>query len=105
MINPQQIRSLFPSLQRLHNNQPLVYFDGPGGTQVPQSVIDAISNYYKRSNSNTHGEFITTNETDQIIRDMRYSVCGLLGAENPDTISIGQNMTTLNFALARGIAR
>src|SRR6478609_150261 len=105
MINPQQVRSLFPSLQRLHNTQPLIYFDGPGGTQVPQSVIDAISNYYKRSNSNTHGEFITTNETDQIIRDMRYAVAALLGAENPETISIGQNMTTLNFALARGIAR
>ncbi len=105
MINIEQIRSLFPSLQRLHNKQPLVYFDGPGGTQVPQSVIDAISNYYKRSNANTHGEFITTNETDQIIRDMRYAVCSLLGAENPDTISIGQNMTTLNFALARAIAR
>ncbi|HEY5824332.1 MAG TPA: cysteine desulfurase-like protein [Cyclobacteriaceae bacterium] len=105
MINPQQIRPLFPSLQRLHNNQPLVYFDGPGGTQVPQSVIDAISNYYKRSNSNTHGEFITTNETDQVIRDMRYAVAALLGAENPETISIGQNMTTLNFALARAIAR
>ena len=105
MINTQQIRSLFPSLQRLHNNQPLVYFDGPGGTQVPQSVIDAVCNYYKRSNSNTHGEFVTTNETDQIIRDMRYAVAALLGAENPETISIGQNMTTLNFALARGIAR
>lgn len=105
MINIDQVRPQFPSLQRLHNNQPLIYFDGPGGTQVPQLVIDAISNYYQRSNANTHGEFITTNETDQIIRDMRYAVAAFLGAENPDTISIGQNMTTLNFALARAIAR
>jgi cysteine desulfurase family protein (TIGR01976 family) len=105
MINTDQIRLLFPSLHRLHNNQPLIYFDGPGGTQVPQSVIDAISNYYKRSNSNTHGEFITTNETDQIIRDMRYAIAAFLGAESPETISIGQNMTTLNFALAHSIAR
>ena len=105
MLNTELIRKQFPSLQRLHESQTLAYFDGPGGTQVPLSVIDAISNYYKRSNANTHGEFITTHETDQYIRDMRYAVATLLGAENPDTISIGQNMTTLNFALARAIAR
>jgi cysteine desulfurase family protein (TIGR01976 family) len=105
MISPEKVRPLFPSLQRLHHHQPLIYFDGPGGTQVPQSIIDAIVHYYQRSNSNTHGEFITTHETDQVIRDMRYTVATLLGAENPETISIGQNMTTLNFALARGIAR
>jgi len=105
MLHTDLIRKQFPSLQRLHNSQALTYFDGPGGTQVPLSVIDAISNYYKRSNANTHGEFITTHETDQYVRDMRYAVATLLGAENPDTISIGQNMTTLNFALARAIAR
>lgn len=105
MLNTELIRKQFPSLQRLHESQTLTYFDGPGGTQVPLSVIDAISNYYKRSNANTHGTFITTHETDQYIRDMRYAVAALLGAENPDTISIGQNMTTLNFALARAIAR
>jgi cysteine desulfurase family protein (TIGR01976 family) len=105
MIATDQLRSQFPSLQRQHNNMPFVYLDGPAGTQVPLSVIDAISNYYKKSNANTHGEFITTHETDEVIHTMRKSVATLLGAEDASTISIGQNMTTLNFALARGIAR
>jgi selenocysteine lyase/cysteine desulfurase len=102
MLDSQKIRQQFPSLQRKHNNNPLIFLDGPAGTQVPQSVIDGISNYYKHSNSNTHGEFLTTNETDQVIKDMREHVAALLGAEGPETISIGQNMTTLNFALAKG---
>src|SRR5215212_1561777 len=101
MIDSQRLRTQFPSLQRTNNGRPLVYLDGPAGTQVPQSVIDAISSYYQTSNSNTHGEFLTTNETDQVIQRMRDHVSVLLGAEGPETISIGQNMTTLNFALAR----
>jgi cysteine desulfurase family protein (TIGR01976 family) len=105
MIATDQLRTQFPSLQRQHNNMAFVYLDGPAGTQVPLSVIDAISNYYKRCNANTHGEFITTNETDAVIQHMRESVATMLGAEDSSTISIGQNMTTLNFALARGIAR
>jgi cysteine desulfurase family protein (TIGR01976 family) len=105
MIATDHLRAQFPSLQRQHNNMPFVYLDGPAGTQVPLSVIEAISNYYKRSNANTHGEFLTTHETDEAIDHMRQSVATLLGAENGSTISIGQNMTTLNFALARSIAR
>jgi len=105
MIDSAQIRTQFPSLTRIHNNIPLTYLDAPAGTQVPQSVIDAISNYYKTSNANTHGEFLTTNETDGVVATMRKSMAAFLGAEGPETISIGQNMTTLNFALARGIAR
>lgn len=105
MIDSAQIRSQFPSLARIHNNIPLTYLDAPAGTQVPQSVIDAISNYYKTSNANTHGEFLTTNETDAVVKSMRVAMAAMLGAEGPETISIGQNMTTLNFALARGIAR
>lgn len=105
MIDSVQIRSQFPSLARIHNNIPLTYLDAPAGTQVPQSVIDAISNYYKTSNANTHGEFLTTNETDAVVKSMRVAMAAMLGAEGPETISIGQNMTTLNFMLARGIAR
>ena len=105
MFNHESFRSQFPSLQRLHNGKPLIFMDGPGGTQVPASVIDSISHYYKTSNSNTHGVFITTQETDQVMEDMRHHVAALLGAEHERTISIGQNMTTLNFALARGIGR
>jgi cysteine desulfurase family protein (TIGR01976 family) len=105
MIDSVKVRAQFPSLSRVHNNVPLTYLDAPAGTQVPQQVIDSISGYYKTSNANTHGEFLTTKETDTVVMDMRKAMAALLGAEGPETISIGQNMTTLNFALARGIAR
>lgn len=102
---PADVRGRFPSLQRRINNLPMIFIDGPAGTQVPQSVIDAITKYYTTSNANTHGAFATTQETDQVIASMRNSMAALLGAEGPDTISIGQNMTTLNFALARAMSR
>lgn len=105
MLDLRSIRAQFPSLQRKPNNIPMTFIDGPAGTQVPDRVINAISDYYKTSNANTHGEFITTHETDVVVAAMRTSMAALLGAENANTISIGQNMTTLNFALARGIAR
>lgn len=72
---------------------------------MPDQVIQAISGYYQTSNSNSHGVFITTMETDKVINDVRIKTAALLGAEHPGTISLGQNMTTLNFALARGIGR
>lgn len=83
----------------------MVFLDGPAGTQVPQSVIDGITNYYKNSNANSHGTFITTQETDKVIHHMRRCMAALLGAESESSISIGQNMTTLNFALARAMSR
>jgi cysteine desulfurase family protein (TIGR01976 family) len=104
-IDSASVRNQFPSLQRKHNDLPMVFLDGPAGTQVPQGVIDAISNYYKTSNANTHGCFITTNETDKVVHHMRECMAALLGAESANNISIGQNMTTLNFALARAISR
>jgi len=104
-IDSASIRNQFPSLQRKHNNLPLVFLDGPAGTQVPQSVIDAITHYYKNSNANSHGTFITTHETDLVIHHMRVCMAALLGAESEDCISIGQNMTTLNFSLSRAICR
>jgi len=83
---------------------PITYLDGPAGTQVPTSVIDAISDYYKTSNSNAHGHFILTHETDIIVESTRAKVAAFLGAEGGHTISFGQNMTTLNFALSRAIS-
>ncbi len=105
MFDPSAIRKQFPSLNRVHDGQPMVFIDGPAGTQVPQMVIDAISHYYTQSNANTHGAFVTTRETDQLMGQVRSSLAALLGAEGPDTISLGQNMTTLNFALARAFSR
>lgn len=105
MIDVQSLRQSFPSLNRLHHDRPLIYMDGPGGTQVPESVIGSISDYYRNSNANTHGVFITTQETDRVMTEMRELMAVFLGAEHPSTVSIGQNMTTLNFALARGMGR
>lgn len=105
LTNPTPVRDLFPSLQRKHNSEPLVFIDGPAGTQVPQSVIDSITHYYKNSNANTHGSFLTAKETDTVVLHTRSCMAALLGAESQSCISIGQNMTTLNFALARAMSR
>lgn len=99
------IRQQFPVLQRQVNNKPLIFLDGPAGTQVPQMVIDAIANYYKTSNANSHGQFITSQETDVILDETRENAAAFLGAEGAHTISLGANMTTLNFSLSRAIAR
>jgi cysteine desulfurase family protein (TIGR01976 family) len=100
-----EAREYFPALQRKIKGKTLTYFDGPGGTQVPKRVIRAISNYYRFYNTNSHGQFQTSIETDQIIEDARKNIAIFLGAEGPSTISIGQNMTTLNFALSRAFSR
>lgn len=105
MFDPLSFRTYFPSLKRSHNGNHLIFMDGPGGTQVPEQVIKAISVYYETSNSNTHGVFITTQETDRVMEEMRQNVATFLNAESLNCISVGQNMTTLNFALSRGIGR
>ncbi|MCB9274373.1 MAG: cysteine desulfurase-like protein [Lewinellaceae bacterium] len=101
----EQFRKQFPALQREHNGSALVFMDGPGGTQVPQQVIEAISQYYRVSNANTHGAFITAQETDAVVDGTREAMAQFLGAEGPHTISFGQNMTTLNYSLSRAIGR
>jgi len=106
MINSEKIREYFPSLGRVDtNNNQIIYLDGPGGTQVPIQVIEGISQYYIRSNANTHGEFVTSKETDFMMDGVRERVSKMLGSEGPKTISIGQNMTTLNYSLARALSR
>ena len=101
----EQFYQQFPALQRKQDEKSFVFLDGPAGTQVPTAVIDAISHYYKNSNANSHGAFITTRETDEILDSTREKVAAFLGAEGPQTISFGQNMTTLNFSLSRAIGR
>ena len=99
------VRSQFPSLKRIVNNHPIVHLDGPAGTQVPQSVINAMVNVYSQSNANTHGQFATSRETDARIEHARQQVAALLGAEGSYTVSFGANMTSLNFVLANAITR
>ena len=103
MIDPTQIRCQFPALARTHNGRPLIYFDGPGGTQVPQACIDALADYLSRCNANAHGAFVTSAESDQIITDAHNAMADLLNARHLEEIVFGQNMTSLTFSLSRAI--
>ena len=98
-------RADFPSLTRTLGGRPLVYLDGPAGTQMPEQVIEGIVRYYRTCNANTHGQFITARESDALIQRARESVAAFLGAEGGHCISFGANMTTLNFSLSKAIAR
>jgi selenocysteine lyase/cysteine desulfurase len=98
------VRQQFPALQQTVNGQPAVFFDAPGGTQVPQRVIDSISGYLSTSNANTHGAFATSIRTDQVIADARAAVADFLNCAT-DEVVFGPNMTTLTLALSRAIGR
>ncbi|MCR4403387.1 MAG: cysteine desulfurase-like protein [Firmicutes bacterium] len=98
-------RREFPALSLHVNGQTAAYFDGPGGTQVPIRVIEAVERYYKEANANSHGEFATSRRTDEIIAAARQAMANMLGAASADEIAFGANMTTLNFALSRALGR
>jgi cysteine desulfurase family protein (TIGR01976 family) len=82
----------------------LAFFDGPGGTQVPDEVIDAIAGYLRSSNANVGGPYATSRQTDALVTDARLAAASFLGS-TPDEVVFGANMTTLNFALTRAAAR
>src|SRR5271165_245285 len=98
------VRQQFPALQQSVNGQPAVFFDAPGGTQVPQRVVDAIANYLSTRNANTGGAFVTSRRTDQVIADARAAMADFFNCA-PDEVVFGANMTTLTFALSRAIGR
>lgn len=98
------IRADFPALRRVHHGRPVAFFDGPGGTQVPQVVIDAMADYLAHHNANTHWNYPSSHETDEIIAAGRAAAADFLNA-GPDEMVFGPNMTTLTFHLARGLAR
>jgi cysteine desulfurase family protein (TIGR01976 family) len=98
------VRSQFPSLGQSVNGQPAVFLDGPGGTQVPQRVIDAISDYLKHDNANTAGAYATSRRTDSMIAGARSAMADFLGCD-PDEVVFGPNMTSLTFAMSRSIGR
>jgi len=100
------LRGQFPALQQTdEKGRPFAYFDGPGGTQVPQVVIDAIADYLTHTNANTHGAYLTSQRTDQAIAGARQAMADFLNAPSPDEIVFGPNMTTLTFNISRAIAR
>jgi cysteine desulfurase family protein (TIGR01976 family) len=99
-----QIRSRFPSLAQTVNGHPAAFLDGPGGTQVPQRVIDAISNYLRRDNANTGGAYATSRNTDAMLAEARAAMADFLNCA-ADEIVFGQNMTSLTFMMSRAIGR
>ena len=100
----EEIRSHFPALDRTHLGHPVAYFDGPGGTQVPRGVVQAMADYLFHHNANTHWAYPTSLETDAIIASARDALADFLNA-SPAEIAFGQNMTTLTFHLARALGR
>ena len=98
------IRNSFPALQRMHRGQPIAYFDGPGGTQVPAGVVEAIRDYLLHHNANTRWIFPTSVETDAIISKARTTLADFLNAL-PNEVAFGANMTSLTFHLARALGR
>ena len=98
------VREQFPALARTYNGRGVVYFDGPGGSQVARQAIDAMAGYMERGGANLHGVFPTSTETEEILARTRETAADFLGAE-PDEIAFGANMTTLTFAISRALAR
>ena len=98
------IRAAFPALARRHNGHEVAYFDGPGGTQVPQAVVDAMADYLLHHNANTHWHYPTSHETDAAMIAAREAMADYLGTR-PLEIAFGANMTTLTFHLSRALGR
>ena len=105
MVDFESVRAQFPALNRPVDGNLPVFLDGPGGTQVPLRVIDAIGDYLVRCNSNHGGVFTTTRASDRLLDEAHAAVADLLGAPSPDEIVFGQNMTTLTFHVSRSVAR
>lgn len=102
---PYPLRAQFPALAQEWQGRPLIFFDNPGGTQVPESVIEATAHYYRESNANIGGAFETSRRTDAVIAGARSAMADLLNAPAPETIVFGPNMTSLTFQMARAFGR
>jgi cysteine desulfurase family protein (TIGR01976 family) len=97
------LRTEFPALAREQDGRPVVFLDGPGGTQVPQRVIDAVVAYYRDTNANADGAFVTSRLSDAMALEGHAAVADFLGAASPDEIKFGANMSTLTLHLGRSI--
>ena len=98
------VRERFPALARTQDGRPVVFVDAPGGSQVPETVIEAMGSYLRHHSANTHGAFATSHETDDLIQEAHRAAADLLNAD-PDEVVFGPNATTLVFALSRSVAR
>ena len=105
MLDPIALREQFPALQRTIDGRPAIFLDGPGGTQAPQRVIDAMTGYLQRGSSNLGGHFVTSREAGEAVDSARAAIMDFLNARRPEEIIFGQNMTSLTFSISRAIAR
>ncbi|HDM8199616.1 TPA: cysteine desulfurase-like protein [Vibrio harveyi] len=104
-FNLNQIREQFPALAQYHNDRPVTFFDGPGGSQVPQSVLDSMVSYLGHFNSNLGGHYFSSQATVDVMQSARESAQALLNAPSSGNIVFGANMTSLTFQLSRAISR
>ena len=103
-IDVEALRARFPALALEHDGLLVALFDGPGGTQVPDTVIEAVSRYYRESNANHEGPFLTSQRSDAVLEDAHLALADLLNAADASEIKFGANMTTLTMHVARSIA-
>ncbi len=104
VLDVEAIRRHFPALARVHEGRPVAYFDGPGGTQVPRAVVEAMSDYLLHHNANTHWRYPSSVETDAALGAARVALADFLNADASE-IAFGQNMTTLTFHVSRALGR
>ncbi|MEL7290696.1 MAG: cysteine desulfurase-like protein [Pseudomonadota bacterium] len=104
-FTPNLARAQFSALGQTHNDLPVVFLDGPGGSQVPQSVLDAMQGYLGYFNSNLGGHYFSSQHTTALMTQAREHAAALLNAESSDNIVFGANMTSLTFQLSRAISR
>ncbi|ENM5777046.1 cysteine desulfurase-like protein [Vibrio mimicus] len=104
-FTPELVREQFPALSQKVNDKPVVFFDGPGGSQVPQSVLDAMVAYLGRYNANLGGHYFSSHKTVELVQSAREHVQALLNAPSPESIVFGPNMTSLTFQFSRALSR
>ncbi|MDW8318715.1 MAG: cysteine desulfurase-like protein, partial [Anaerolineae bacterium] len=105
MLDVHALRGQFPALAMQLGGRPVVFLDNPGGTQVPQAVVDAIGRYLATANANHGGAFLTSQRSDAVLDEAHAAMADFLNASSPDEIVFGPNMTTLTFSLSRALGR
>ena len=100
-----EIRSRFPGLNRMVNGNPAIFFDGPGGSQSPESVGEAVKHYLLHQNANVGMSFASSKETDKLIDETMRACADLVGCSDYREIVFGQNMTSLTIQLASALSR
>jgi cysteine desulfurase family protein (TIGR01976 family) len=104
VLDIDRVRAAFPALRRTLDGNPVAYFDGPGGTQVPAAVADAVRTYLLEHNANAGWNYPTSHETDAVVDAARSAFADIFGAL-PHEIAFGQNMTTLTLRVSRALGQ